>query len=140
MRNNDGSPLDVARNNDERASEAGSPALWSFTIDDDGDSFHPGLHRLTHSLKVSTLRHGLAGLRQTSHNYHRFYVGEFSGWHHTGRIIEPEREGQILLCRPHDRDRHWWAARLACKYKQRVRRRPLAGQVRRHDDLAADRQ
>ena len=67
--------------------------LWSFTIDDDGDPIHARLHRLTHPLQISTLWHGLAGLRQTGHDHHRSDIGKFSGGHHAIRIIEPEREG-----------------------------------------------
>ena len=68
-------------------------ALWPFTIDDDGDPIHSRLYRLTDSLQISTLWHGLAGLRQTSHNHYRSYVRKFSGRHHAVRVIEPEREG-----------------------------------------------
>ena len=76
-----------------RGETCGLPGLWSFTIDDDGDPIHSRLHRLTHPLQVPTFWHGLAGLRQTGHNHHRSYVGEFSGRHHASRVIEPECEG-----------------------------------------------
>jgi len=38
------------------------PALWSFAIDDDGDSVYSRLHRLTRAFQVSTLWHRLARL------------------------------------------------------------------------------
>jgi len=68
-------------------------SLGSFTVDDDGDPIHPRWHRLTHPFQISTLRHGLAGLREASHNHHRSCAGEFSGWHRAGRVIELECKG-----------------------------------------------
>ena len=55
-----------------------SSALWSFAIDDDSDPVYSRLYRLTRPLQISTLRHGLTGLRQTGHNHHRAGTGEFS--------------------------------------------------------------
>ncbi len=49
-------------NGDSGERYVGFPALWSFTIDDDGDPIHSRFHRLTRPLQVSTLWHGLAGL------------------------------------------------------------------------------
>ena len=84
---------ELAQRGERRERAVGFPVLGPFTIDDDGDPICPRLHRLTYPLQVSTFWHGLAGLRQTGHNHHRSYVGKFSGRHHAGRIIEPEREG-----------------------------------------------
>src|SRR5215813_8605447 len=78
---------------DRRAPPGSSLLLWSFMIDDNGDTFHSRLHRLTRPLQVSTLWHGLAGFRQTGHNHHHPYVGKFPGWHHAVRVIESKGEG-----------------------------------------------
>ena len=84
---------ELEQRGDKRARHVGVPALGSFAIDDDGDPIHSRCDRLTRSLQISTLWHGLAGLRQTGHNHHRSRAGKFSGRHRAGRVIELERKG-----------------------------------------------
>ena len=75
---------ELAQRGERRERSVGFPVLGPFTIDDDGDPIHSRVHRLTRPFQVSTLWHGLAGLRQTGHNHHRSCAGEFSGRHRAG--------------------------------------------------------
>jgi hypothetical protein len=61
--------------------EFANSLLGSFTIDYDGDLIRSRFHQLTHPFQIATLWHGLAGFRQTGHNYHRSCAGEFSRRH-----------------------------------------------------------
>src|SRR6266498_3323282 len=70
--------------------------LGDLTIDRHVNPLDSGLHGLTHSLQITTLRRGLAGFREAGDDVHRSSFGEFSGRHRAVGIIEPERKWQIL--------------------------------------------
>lgn len=48
--------------------------LWSFSIDDDGNIFCPGLDRLAHAFEVTAFSHSFSGFREPRNNDDRIDI------------------------------------------------------------------
>ena len=85
------------REHDRPICQAGGGCLWDFTINEDVDPIHSGLYWLTHSLQISTLRHGVAGLRKTRHDHDSPRIRQFPSRHGAIRIIERKVKGKSFF-------------------------------------------